>query len=74
VTFVIATIVATLVLGNALGASPCSAGWTGYVPIGSCGKTFWSAAFYIGPVIGLLVGASATLVFARAAQPAQRAN
>lgn len=65
-TSIIATIVATLLLGNALGANSC-AGWTGYVPLGSCVKTFWSAAFYVGPVIGLLAGASAALLADRAA-------
>ena len=72
-TWVIATIVATLLLGNALGANSC-AGWTGYVPLGSCVKTFWSAAFYVGPVIGLLVGASAALLADRTAQRGHRAN
>ena len=65
-TFVVTTIVATLVLGNTLGGNSCGAGWTGYVPIGSCVKTFWWAAFYIGPVIGLLAGASAALLTDRA--------
>jgi hypothetical protein len=68
-TWVIATIVATLLLGNAVGANSC-AGWTGYVPLGSCVKTFWSAAFYVGPMIGLLAGASAALLADRAAQRA----
>lgn len=66
-TWVIATIVATFLLGNAFGANSC-AGWTGYVPLGSCVKTFWSAAFYVGPVIGLVAGASAALLADRAAQ------
>ena len=42
------------------------AGWTGYVPLGSCVNTFWSAAVYIGPLIGLLAGASAALLAQRA--------
>jgi hypothetical protein len=73
-TFVVAAIVATLALGNALGANSCGAGWTGYVPIGSCVKTFWSAAFYIGPVIGVLAGACAALLTDRATQRASTAN
>jgi hypothetical protein len=60
--FVIATIVATLWLGNALGSNSCGAGWTGYVPLGSCVKTFWSAAYYAGPLIGLFAGTSAGLL------------
>jgi hypothetical protein len=72
--FVVAAIVATLVLGNALGANSCGGGWTGYVPIGSCVKSFWSAAFYIGPVIGLLAGACAALLTDRATQRASTAS
>jgi heme/copper-type cytochrome/quinol oxidase subunit 1 len=67
-TFVAATLVTTLVLGNALAADSCGAGWTGYVPIGSCAKAFWSAAFYIGPLIGVLVGTCAALLTQRAAR------
>jgi len=73
-TFAVATIVATSVLGNALGANSCGAGWTGYVPIGSCVKAFWSAAFYIGPLIGLLAGACTALGTDRATRRAHRAN
>jgi hypothetical protein len=73
-TFVVAAIVATLALGNALGGNSCGAGWTGYVPIGSCVKTFWSAAFYIGPVIGLLAGACAALLAERVTQRASTTN
>jgi hypothetical protein len=73
-TFVVAAIVATLVLGNAFGANPCGAGWTGYVPIGSCVKTFWPAAFYIGPVVGLLASECAALLTDRATRPASTAN
>lgn len=72
-TWVIATVVATVLLGNALGANSC-AGWTGYVPLGSCVKTFWSAAFYVGPVIGLLAGVSAALLTDRAGRPAHGAS
>jgi len=73
-TFVSATIVATLALGHSLGANSCGAGWTGYVPLGSCVKSFWSAALYFGPVIGLLVGASAAILADRSAQRAHGAN
>ena len=73
-TFVVTTIAATLVFGNALGGNSCGAGWTGYVPIGSCVRTFWSAAFYIGPVIGLLAGACVALLTDRASQGSHRAN
>jgi hypothetical protein len=60
--FAIAAAVATLWLGNALGSNSCDAGWTGYVPLGSCVKTFWSAAYYVGPLIGLFAGTSAGLL------------
>jgi hypothetical protein len=73
-TLVVAAIVATLVLGNALGPNSCGAGWTGYVPIGSCVKSFWPAAFYIGPVIGLLAGSCAALLTDHATQRASSAN
>jgi hypothetical protein len=73
-TFAVTTTVATLVLGNAIGGNSCGAGWTGYVPIGSCVKAFWAAAFYIGPVIGLLAGACAAFLADRATQRAHRAN
>ncbi len=73
--FIGATVVATLVLGNAFAANSCSAGWTGYVPIGSCVKSLWSAAFYVGPAIGLLAGACAALLAERAGRRrARRAN
>jgi heme/copper-type cytochrome/quinol oxidase subunit 1 len=68
--FVLAAVVATLWLGNALGSKSCDAGWTGYVPLGSCVKTFWSAAFYVGPLIGLFVGTSAGLLADLALQQA----
>lgn len=72
--FVIASVVATLWLGNALGSNSCGAGWTGYVPLGSCVTTFWSAAFYVGPLIGLFVGTSAGLLADLALQQSPGAN
>jgi hypothetical protein len=57
-TFVVTSLVAVLVLGNALRSETCEAGWTGYVPIGTCATTFWSSAYFVGPAIGLLVSAS----------------
>ena len=72
--FVATSIVATFVLGNALGTHPCGAGWTGYVPIGSCVNTFWSPAFYIGPLIGLLAGACAAILTDRATRRPQRTD
>jgi hypothetical protein len=72
-TFVVATIVASLVLGNALGANSCAV-WAGYVPIGSCVTTFWSAAFYLGPAIGLLAGVGAALLTDRATRRVPRPN
>jgi hypothetical protein len=73
-TFVIATIVATLWLGNALGSNSCDAGWTGYAPLGSCVTTFWSAAFYVGPLVGLFAGTSAGLLADLALQKGTAAN
>jgi hypothetical protein len=67
-TFVTVAVVATLALGNVVYADSCGAGWTGYVPIGSCVKTFWSGAFVIGPAVGLLAGACAVLLIHRAAR------
>lgn len=67
-TFVTVAVVATFVLGNVVYADSCGAGWTGYVPIGSCVKTFWSGAFALGPAVGLLAGAFAALFTHRAAR------
>ncbi len=61
-TFAAGAIVATVVLGNVVYADSCGAAWTGYVPIGSCVKTFWSGAFVLGPVVGALTGAFAALM------------
>ncbi|HUZ70419.1 MAG TPA: hypothetical protein VMU65_11985 [Candidatus Saccharimonadales bacterium] len=66
-TFVTVAVVATLVLGNVVYADSCGAGWTGYVPLGSCVKTFWSGALLLGPTVGLLAGACAALLTRRAA-------
>jgi hypothetical protein len=57
-TFVVTSLVAVLVLGNVFRSETCEAGWTGYVPIGTCGTTFWSSAYFVGPAIGFLVSAS----------------
>lgn len=65
-TFVIVAVVVTLTLGNVVDANTCGAGWTGYVPIGSCVKTFWPEAFVIGPVVGLLAGLCAAVLAQRA--------
>ncbi|MGD0194287.1 MAG: hypothetical protein ABSC35_05435 [Candidatus Dormibacteria bacterium] len=59
-TFVVTTLIAVLVLGNSLRSATCQAGWTGYVPLGTCPKTFWSAAYFVGPAIGLVAGAAVT--------------
>jgi hypothetical protein len=72
--FVAAAVVATLTLGNVVYADSCGAGWTGYAPIGSCVKTFWSGAFVIGPAVGLLAGAAAALLTHRAARRRPEAN
>jgi hypothetical protein len=61
-TFALVATAATLILGNALGTHPCGAGWTGYAPIGECVNTFWSPAFFVGPLIGLAAAAGATLL------------
>lgn len=65
-TFVAVAVVVTLTLGNVVDANTCAAGWTGYVPIGSCVKTFWSEAFVIGPGVGLLAGLCAAVLTHRA--------
>jgi len=57
-TFVVTTVIAVLVLGNSLRSETCQADWTGYAPIGTCVMTFWSGAYFVGPVIGLVVGAN----------------
>lgn len=67
-TFVGVAVVATLTLGNVVYANTCAGGWTGYVPIGSCVKTFWPVAFVIGPAVGLLAGVCAAVLTHRAAQ------
>lgn len=61
-TFALAATAATLILGNAFGTHPCGAGWTGYAPIGECVNAFWSPAFLLGPAIGLVAAAGATLL------------
>ena len=64
--FAIVAVVATLSLGNVVYANSCAAGWTGYVPLGSCAKTFWSGAFEVGPAVGVLAAACAALLTRRA--------
>ena len=73
-TFVVVAVVATLALGNVVYADSCGAGWTGYAPIGSCIKTFWSGAFVIGPAVGAFAGAGAALLTHRAARRRPSAN
>ena len=73
-TFVTVAVVATLATGNVVYAGSCGAGWTGYVPLGSCVKTFWSGAFVIGPAVGLLAGACAALLTHGAARRHPEAN
>ena len=73
-TFVTVAVAATLALGNAVYADSCGAGWTGYVPIGSCARTFWSGAFGIGPAVGLLASACAALLTRRVARRRSEAN
>jgi hypothetical protein len=67
-TFVAVAVVATLALGNMVYADSCGVGWTGYVPIGTCVKTFWSEAFVTGPAVGLFAGSCAALLKHRAAR------
>lgn len=73
-TLVAVAVVATSTLGNVVYANTCGAGWTGYVPIGSCVKTFWPGAFVIGPAVGLLAGVCAALLTHRAARRRPEAN
>lgn len=73
-TFAAGAVVATMVLGNVVHADSCGGAWTGYVPIGSCVKTFWSGAFVRGPVVGLLTGAFAALLTRNVARRRPEAN
>jgi hypothetical protein len=57
-TFVVTSIISVMALGNAFQSETCGAGWTGYAPLGTCVKTFWSGAFYVGPAIGFAVSAN----------------
>ena len=57
-TFLVTSVIAIVLLGTAFQSETCGAGWTGYAPIGTCVKTFWSTAYFVGPAIGLVVSAN----------------
>ena len=67
-TLLVTSVASVLVLGNAFQSKTCAPGWTGYAPIGTCVKTFWTGAFFVGPAIGLLLSANLVLIRRRTAR------